>query len=750
MRLLLVPLLLLHASTAAGRDVSAAPRLVLDGTGAAVDALPLKEQRADVEIAGVVAHVRLTQVYENTGTAVLSAAYVFPGSTRAAVHGMRMTVGTRTLRAQLRERAAAEREYDDAVRRGRTAGLLRQDRPNVFRMNVGNILPADVVSVELEYSELLVPEEQQYEFVLPAVVGPRYAGTEDADTVAQPAHDPAAPARWDVALRISAGLPLVDVMSPSHRVGVTRTAEGPADVVLDASDDNPGNRDFILRYRLAGDAIHAGAVVHRDPDGGGTLLAMVQPPARLENDDIPPREYVFVVDVSGSMRGQPLAVARDLLRRLVDGLRPVDRFNVVLFESTPYLMSPHSVPGTRENLAAALQALETGGGGGGTEMLAGLRAALGIPRTRGMSRSVVLITDGFVNVEHQTFKLVRDHLREMNVFAFGIGSSVNRHLIEGIARAGRGEPFIVDSSAATTDAAERFWRYVSSPVLTEVDVAFRGIEVRDVLPARVPDLFASRPLVLLAHYTGQPRGEIVVTGRGAKGRVEYRVPISVSAGTHHPVLPRLWARQRITDLTDAQDPGNAAPTRAAVLPIALQHGVLSQWTAFVAVDDRGRTDAAPVEVNQPAPVPAGMSWPMAMSSGALGVRGRGAGGGGWGYGSGAGGVGVRGEVSAASPVVMGSFDRESIRRVFQARTAQFKACYERALVRNPGLQGKLVVTLHIGPDGKVRRVGFGVDTVGAPEVKTCVERVVKALQFPVADGGGELTVTYPLLFRAPP
>jgi Ca-activated chloride channel family protein len=140
-----------------------------------VDSFPLKSTQVTANISGVIADVTVTQVYENQGNAPIHARYVFPGSTRAAVHGMRIRVGDKMVVAKIKEREKAKQEFEAAKAAGKSASLLEQQRPNVFTMAVANILPGDRVEVELTYSELLVPEQGTYEFVYPTVVGPRYS-----------------------------------------------------------------------------------------------------------------------------------------------------------------------------------------------------------------------------------------------------------------------------------------------------------------------------------------------------------------------------------------------------------------------------------------------------------------------------------------------------------------------------------------------------------------------------------------------
>ena len=415
-----------------------------------LDALPLKGSKAEVNVTGMVAQVKITQVYKNQGKKTLEAIYVFPGSTRAAVNALRMKVGERLVEAKIMERGQARQTYEQAKAEGRSASLLEQQRPNVFQMNVANILPGDTIEVELQYLELLQPENQEYEFVLPTVVGPRYSNLPEAEApdserwVQNPyLHQGEAPTySFDVTVNLHSGLPLSRLVSPSHEVEIKYTGTQAAQIKV-KDPKTAGNRDFVLHYALSGNKIESGLLLYPHQDENFFLM-MLEPPARVPAEAVVPREYLFIVDVSGSMHGYPLDVTKALMRDIINGLQPRDHINVLLFESGSAVLSESgSLPATKANLEKALAFIQAQPGGGGTEILPAFRRALALPRTPGASRIVVVATDGYIHVENQVFDLIRQNLGQANLFPFGIGTSVNRHLIEGMARAGMGEPFVV-------------------------------------------------------------------------------------------------------------------------------------------------------------------------------------------------------------------------------------------------------------------------------------------------------------------
>jgi Ca-activated chloride channel family protein len=596
-------------------DKTLSPYFFVEGGDPAIDRLPLKDTRVEVAITGVIADVIVRQVYENHGSRPLHVRYIFPASTRAAVYGLTMTVGDVRTVAKIRERQQAAREFEAAKSAGKSAALLEQGRPNVFSMKVATVMPGDTIEVELRYTELLVPTDAIYEFVYPTVVGPRYSERRASQAapgdefVSAPYTRQGEPPRSDFHLSaaVSTGVPLQELTSPSHQIVVRAEATGRADVVLADAERFSGNRDFILRYRLAGDEIASGLLLYQGKDENFFLL-MAQPPQVVEPNEVPPREYIFIIDVSGSMDGFPLDTAKVLMRDLAGVLRPTDSFNVLVFASGSETFSASSVGATRSNLNRALAFIGAKSGGGGTSLLPALQDAVALPRQRATSRSIVLITDGYIDAEAEVFDYIRSELDDVNFFAFGIGTGVNRLLIEGVARAGLGEPFVVTNGAEAPAAAARFRRYIDSPVLTNINVGINGLDAYDVEPESVPDLFASRPVVVFGKWRGTPQGSIEITGTNGRGAYHASVPIAATqVSDNHAALRYLWARTRIAELSDV---GPATPNDeriAEITSLGLTYNLLTRYTSFIAVQEliRRPTDDA-ANVDQPLPLPAGV------------------------------------------------------------------------------------------------------------------------------------------------
>jgi len=763
--------------SASAPDKTLSPYFLVKTEDPEKDLLPLKATRADVKIAGVVAAVKITQVYQNQGKKALEAIYVFPASTRAAVHAMRMTVGKRVIEAQIMERQKARETYEQAKQEGKTTSLLEQQRPNVFQMNVANILPGDEVKVELEYQELLEPEDQVYEFVFPTVVGPRYsnmsaAGAPDTERWVKNPYlhqGQPAPFSYDLAVEVNSGLPIAKLASPSHDIEVKYPSPSAARVSL-KDPATAGAKDFVLRYTLAGDRINSGLLLYPGKDENFFLL-MMEPPARVQPETVVKREYIFIVDISGSMHGFPLDTTKALMADIFSGLKPQDCFNVLLFESAPAVLSASgSLPATPENKKQAVDFVKGQMGGGGTEILTALQQALNLPRTPETSRIVVVATDGYVHVEPQTFELIRQNLGAANLFAFGIGTSVNRHLIEGMARAGQGEPFVVLNPGEAPKQAARFRRYIENPVLTNIKVSFEGFDAVDLEPPALPDLFAQRPLTLLGKYRGSPTGAIVVTGKTAKGEFAQKIKVAPDqASPDNAALRVLWARHRLLRLADLGrlERDKNENLIKEITALGLKYSLMSPYTSFVAVDQVKRSDGKVVTVKQPLPLPQGVS-DLAVGGSAPGT--------------------AKLMMHAPSPSradtyvrtsperlvtmlpsgtapslgsttspgvkmtiqvaqVKGRLDKNAIKDALEAELPRLTACCQDALKAGVKLPAEVTLTFNIGAGGKVSGPVLPRLPLGYEALTRCLSQAVQTIKFP--DPGKKVVkVTVKLVLEA--
>ena len=451
-------------NVSAGQPSDGSQLQIVGKDGKVTGFVPLKHTGVKTEISGFVARIEVTQEFENALPRAVEAVYVFPLPHDSAVDGMTMTVGQREIRAVIKEREEARKIYEAARNTGHTAALLDQERPNIFTQSVTNIPPGGKVEITLSVIELLKYEAGVYEFAFPLVVGPRYIpgnptaapqqGTmpdtdqvPDASRISPPVasvHTGDAHAGHDVSMEVNlaAGVPVGDVESPSHKIFADRTGPDSYHVKL-ADDAVLPNKDFILKYKVAGMGIGDAVMAHADKSGGYFTL-ILQPPDKIPEAALVPRQLIFVLDTSGSMWGFPLEMAKKTIQRALDNLRKDETFNLITFSGDTRILFPEPVPATPENVARAKQVLAGAYGSGGTEMMKAIRTALGDdagadkPMEADPLRVVCFMTDGYVGNDAEIIAEVKKHT-DARVFSFGIGTAVNRFLLTKMAEEGHGD-----------------------------------------------------------------------------------------------------------------------------------------------------------------------------------------------------------------------------------------------------------------------------------------------------------------------
>jgi Ca-activated chloride channel family protein len=368
------------------------------------------------------------------------------------------------------------------------------------------------------------------------------------------------------------------------------------------------NKDFVLRYDVAGRKIGDALLTHRG-ERGGYFTLILQPPDRVAPEDVTPKELVFVLDTSGSMSGFPIEKAKETMRLALEGLYPQDTFNLITFAGDTSILFPEPVPATPANMAKARRFLESRSGGGGTEMMKAIRAALDPTDAQGHIRIVCFMTDGYVGNDMEIISEVRKH-PNARVFSFGIGGSVNRFLLDEMAKHGRGEVEYVSLDDDGSAAARRFHERVRNPLLTDITIDWAGLPVADVYPKSIPDLFGAKPVVVSGRFTGPARGSIRLKGRAGANAFEREIAVSFpESQPEHDVLATLWARRRVDELMSedyagAQSGQMREDLREAVTNIGLEYGLMTQFTSFVAVEEMTITEGGePRRVEVPVELP---------------------------------------------------------------------------------------------------------------------------------------------------
>lgn len=591
--------------------------------------LPLESIDVRTKITGLAAHTEVTQGFRNTYDEPLEATYVFPLPPRAAVTAMRMEADGRVVEGVLKERGQARADYDQAIQEGKRASIAEEERPGVFTMRVGNIVPGERVTVHLTLAGPLSYEDGEATFRLPLVVAPRYIpgapldgdqvgdGTAvdtdavpDASRISPPVLLPGFPNPVRLSLEVdvdTSGLPLSGVRSSLHAVA---TEEADDSMRIRLHPGERADRDFLLRLRLGDeDAVSTALAVLPDEDNeGGTFALTVLPPA--EEPARRGRDVVLVLDRSGSMGGWKMVAARRAAARIVDTLGSDDRFAVLAFDfqtDTPPGLPDTLVEANDRNRFRAVEFLSGLDARGGTEMLSPLRRATNLlhEATPDRERVLVLVTDGQIGNEDQILSELASTLAGVRVHTVGIDRAVNEGFLQRLAGS-QGRCELVESEDRLDEAMHNIHRRIGTPLVTELQVTPDGLAVdaATLAPTPVPDLYPGAPVVVMGRFTGAAEGSVVVSGLP-----NWRTPVRVIPSTN-PALAALWARAKIRDLEDKYVAGQTRLEKQ-ILDTSLKYGVLSRFTAFVAVDQRVVNEGGSTrQVTQPVDLPSGWEVPM--------------------------------------------------------------------------------------------------------------------------------------------
>ncbi len=631
---------------------------------------PLKHTDVKIKVRGFVAEVTVTQEFSNPLSRPIEAEYVFPLPHDSAINATEMRIGKRVIRGKIDRRESARLKYEKARDQGKRASLLKQERPNIFTQSVANIGPNETIHVVIRYVQTLPYKDGAYEVVFPMVVGPRYIPGKplrdergrpmrrgngrlpdtdrvpDASRITPPVIPPGRRCGFDISISvdIEAGVPIQKITSRAHAVTIKRDGESDAVVMLGREDAIP-NKDFVLNIAVAGDQPEIGILAHAN-DKSGYFTMIIHPPKAPADDQIRPREIICVMDTSGSMSGKPIDLAKKAAVKLLKGLKPTDRFNIYVFSNDVSSFRPDPVDADDENIRAGINYVKNLRAAGGTEMLKGVRAALGKQIPESHMRMIVFLTDGYIGDEEAIFEEIKRNVGSARFFTFGIGSSVNRYLLDRMAFLGRGFFEVILLKDKPEEVINRFAKRIEKPVLTDAKVKITGVEVFDCLPACVPDLYAGMPVYVHGRYRKGGEATIEILGRIGKEPSGTKITFTFPGPTEDSSpLPSIWARRRIKQLElDKIGSGSNQTMADEITELALEYSLMSKYTSFVAIDETptafgGRPRLVPVAV----PMPDGVCYETTIENPGLACGGRSSSGGGFSLGfpsSGGGPVGL--------------------------------------------------------------------------------------------------------------
>ncbi len=587
--------------------------------------LPLKHTDVNGNVSGYIATVEVRQKFHNPYAVKIEAKYVFPLPQNAAVNDFLMTIGDRTIRGVIREKEEAKKIYEQARGLGYTASLLTQQRPNIFTQKVANIEPGKAIDINIKYFNTLAYKDGWYEFVFPMVVGPRFNPPHTTDGVAAVAHgtpdgtssqssevhylkpDQRSGHDISLAVNIDAGVKIEDLVCSSHIIEKKYNSDSRVNVQIARNDTIP-NKDFVLRYNVAGDKVKTGIMTTSD-ENGSYFTMMLYPPESITQLKRVPMEMIFVLDCSGSMNGWPMDISKQAISRALKRLGPDDSFQIIQFSNNASRLGSKPVIASKENINIGLKYVKQLNVSGGTMMIEGIKAALDFEHDPKRFRIVSFMTDGYIGNEAEILKAISEKLGESRIFSFGIGSSPNRYLLDRMAAIGQGAVSYIGHNDSPVEPVDNFYETIAHPALTDISINFGDMQVAEVWPQKVPDLFAGRAVVITGKCKNTKKCNITVSGRVGSLDQEYTVPAEFSDNTRHDGIAAIWARKKIEMLNNKLVISGNDSIASEILVTALNYNLMSDLTSFVAVDSTAQTSGDyGVSVNVPELMPEGVKY----------------------------------------------------------------------------------------------------------------------------------------------
>ncbi len=595
---------------------------------------PILKTDIDADIQGDLATVTVTQNFANPMDAAVHAEYLFPLNKDGAVFEMTMHVADEIVRAKIKPVEQAEKTFEKAKSEGKSAALLRQYRANMFTQSIANLTPGYPITVTLKYVQTVSKVDGSYELVIPLVVGPRYqptgAGVAPINDLAKtdnvmlvsnlldnqgevdnqqkygqwelealpsypPTHGVDLPAHIDpdrvsINIVLNGGMPISLVESPTHALVTDAQNDSSWNIKL-AQERVIDNHDFVLHYRLAGEQTQAGLLSYRD-ERGGFFSMLLEPPQVPVEDEIAQREMVFVLDCSGSMNGLPMDASKAFMREALRGLRATDTFRIIRFSDSATEFSSYPLLATPENIQKGIRYTDQLYGSGGTEMSSGIRQALDISVPDNTIRLVNFLTDGYIGNEATILKMIRNRIGDARLFAFGVGTSVNRYLLSEMGLMGRGFTCYMDPTERVEEVTKELASRMQSPVLTDIEIDWGDLDVEETYPQKIPDLFAGQSVRIQGRFSQSGNYDITVNGRvnGRKASLPLKITLPDKDKTGDAIA-LIWARSAIKDnmrglATSLSSSSVLAKVKDRVIDLGLQFSLVTRWTAFVAVSEK--------------------------------------------------------------------------------------------------------------------------------------------------------------------
>ncbi len=574
-------------------DVDTGMMLSYHEQGNDYSALTLLSSQYDVDITGIVAQVKITQSFINDSPNwVNEGMYAFPVASNAAVYQMKLLIGKRVIEGEIHKKQQAQTIYEQAKSEGLAASIVKQYRPNLFTTDVANIMPNEIVKVEISYQQTLSYDAGHIDFRLPLAIKSRYMqerflATDDSSNSQEsqlqvsglPHTTVMDEKNRSIKINLEAGFELTDLVSLNHKVLIAQKSNHHSIELNDATLYD--NKDFVLQWYPKAGKTPKAAMFSEKLNGEEYVLMMLLPPKSTQVNT-QKREVVFIIDTSGSMDGNAMNAAKDALLFGLTQLGYEDKFNVIEFNSYARELFENVQEVNTQNLDKAIDFIDLLKADGGTNMSPALSLAMEDEVSEGYLKQIIFITDGSVGNEALLFAQINKEINDARLFTVAIGSAPNNYFMNKASLIGRGTyTSIADLNQVDKQMNELFVK-LSSPALTDVYVEWNS-EVEQN-PRVIPDLYSDQPVMITAKMKNF---NTQVALSGMSNTKSWSKAFELKKDGASTGIARLWARNQIEDLTDdlmLDSEIDRELIEQQIIAIALQHHLVSEFTSLVAVD----------------------------------------------------------------------------------------------------------------------------------------------------------------------
>jgi Ca-activated chloride channel family protein len=540
--------------------------------------LAIKHQRVEIDVQDGVANAKIEQVFQNSVSRDLEAVFVFPLPKGAAVSDFAMHINGKRMSGEIVGKDQARGIYQDIVRRMKDPGLLEHLGNDMFKVSVYPIKAHGELRIEISYSQPLEYDGGLYKLVYPLKTGEKASQTLEDFTVG---------------VRLSSTVALKNIYSPSHKVGINRKGDHHATIGFE-EDRSTLDRDFVLYYGVSKKAFGLNMLTYAESKKDGYFMMMISPDVTADDDQRVERDVVFVMDTSGSMRGEKIEQAREALKYCVGKLADGDRFNVVRFSTDVELFDEELLEVNKKNRKEALEFVSELRAGGGTAISEALETSLGLQKGK-RPFTVVFLTDGKPTIGESDPEKILESVGKLadaeriRLFVFGVGENLNTHLLDRISGENGGTSQYIRGEEKIDQKVASFYNKISFPMLSHPSIEVDGVKVRDLHPRNLPDLFAGEQITLFGRYVGNGDHAVRLSGEvnGEKREFVYECSLpKKSIGSDF--IPRLWATRRVGFLLDEiRLRGENGELRDEVVALSSEFGIVTPYTSYLVLESKG-------------------------------------------------------------------------------------------------------------------------------------------------------------------